>query len=186
MPKPYTFPTLFDESLQISITKLKEWEYFIPEQIKSGTLTWSRNGNTTGRMSIRVNTLCERPYIELDYKYKDEPRNYRVWLVSVPSNLGRGDIWYFLCPQTNKRCRKLYSIGGYFLHREAFMGCMYKSQAETKPKGFFKTFITFIKIDDLYDLIEKKHFKKTYNGKPTKRYLRIMEQIEKIEGISQY
>ena len=185
MPKPHTFPTLYNEALQISISKLKEWEYLNPEQIKSGTLTWSRNGNKTGSISIKVNTQSEQPYIELDYKYRDEPRNYKVRLVSMPSNLGKGLIWYFFCPQTNKRCRKLYSIGGYFLHREAFNGCMYETQTQSKKyRQLDKTFGVYFKIDDLYSQLYQKHFKKTYAGKPTKRYLRLMEQIQKAENVS--
>ena len=107
MPKPYTFPTLYNEALQISISKLKEWEYLNPEQIKSGTITWSRNGSQTGCISIKVNTHSEQPYIELDYKYRDEPRNYKVYLTSTPSNLYKCEIRYFICPHTKKRCRKL-------------------------------------------------------------------------------
>ena len=184
MPKPHTFPTLYNEALQISISKLKEWEYLNPEQIKSGTLNWSRNGNKTGSISIKVNTHSEQPYIELDYKYRDEPRNYKVSLVSKPSNLGKGLIWYFLCPQTNKRCRKLYSIGGYFLHREAFNGCMYETQTQSKKyRQLDKTIGAYFKSDNLYSELYKKNFKKTYAGKPTKRYLRIMEQIQKAESI---
>lgn len=184
MPKPHTFPTLYNEALQISISKLKEWEYLNPEQIKSGTLTWSRNGNKTGSISIRVNTLSEQPYIELDYKYRDEPRNYKVRLVFMPSNLGKGLIWYFLCPETNKRCRKLYSIGGYFLHREAFNGCMYETQAQSKKyRQLDKTLGAYFRTDNLYSQLYQKHFKKTYAGKPTKKYLRIMEQIHKAEKI---
>ena len=184
MPKPYTFPTLYNEALQISISKLKEWEYLNPEQIKSGTLNWSSNGNPTGSISILVNTHSEQPYIELDYKYRDEPRNYKVSLVFMPSNLGKGLIWYFLCPQTNKRCRKLYSIGGYFLHREAFNGCMYETQTQSKKyRQLDKTLGAYFKTDDLYSQLYQKHFKKTYAGKPTKRYLRIMEQIQKAESI---
>jgi hypothetical protein len=184
MPKPHTFPTLYNEALQISISKLKEWEYLNPEQIKSGTITWSRNGNQTGSISIKVNTHSEQPYIELDYKYRDEPRNYKVSLVSKPSNLGKGLIWYFLCPQTNKRCRKLYSIGGYFLHREAFNGCMYEIQTQSKKyRQLDKTLGAYFKTDDLYSQLYQKHFKKTYAGKPTKKYLRIMEQIQKAESI---
>lgn len=184
MPKPHTFPTLYNEALQISISKLKEWEYLNPEQIKSGTLTWSRNGNKTGSISIRVNTHSEQPCIELDYKYRDEPRNYKVSLVSMPSNLGKGLIWYFLCPETNKRCRKLYLIGGYFLHREAFNGCMYETQTQSKKyRQLDKTLGAYFKTDDLYSQLYKKHFKKTYAGKPTKKYLRIMEQIRKAESI---
>ena len=184
MPKPHTFPTLYNEALQIDISKLKGWGYFKPKQIKSGTLTWSRNGNPTGSISIQVNTKSEQPYIELDYKYGDEPRNYKVYLTSTPSNLNRGKIWYFLCPQTKKRCRKLYSIGGYFLHREAFSGCMYETQTQSKKyRQLDKTFGAYFKIDNLYSELYKKNFKKTYAGKPTKRYLRIMEQIQKAENI---
>ena len=179
MPKPYTFPTLYNKALQIDISKLKDWGFLKPKQIKSGTLTWSRNENPTGSISIVVNTHSEQPYIELDYKYGDEPRNYKVRLVSKPSNLGKGLIWYFLCPQTNKRCRKLYSIGGYFLHREAFSGCMYETQTRSKKyRQLDKTFGAYFKIDNLCSELYKKNFKKYYAGKPTKRYLRIMEQIQ--------
>lgn len=178
------FPTLYNEALQISISKLKGWGYLNPEQIKSSTLNWSRNGNQTGSISIKVNTQTEQPYIELDYKYIDEPRNYKVYLTSTPSNLNRGKIWYFICPQTKKRCRKLYSIGGYFLHREAFNGCMYETQTQSKKyRQLDKTLGAYFKSDNLYSELYKKNFKKTYAGKPTKKYLRIMEQIQKAENI---
>jgi len=184
MPKPHTFPTLYNEALQISISKLKGWGYLDPEQFKSGTLNWSRNGNKIGGISIRVNTHSEQPYIELDYKYKDEPRNYKVYLTSTPSNLNKGEIWYFICPQTKKRCRKLYLIGGYFLHREAFNGCMYETQTQSKKyRQLDKILGAYFKSDNLYSELYKKNFKKTYTGKPTKKYLRIMEQIQKAESI---
>ena len=184
MPKPYTFPTLYNEALQLSISKLKGWGYLAPGQIKSGTINWSRNGNRTGSISITANTRSEQPYIELDYKYKDEPRKYKVYLTSTRSNLNLGEIWYFLCPQTKKRCRKLYSIGGYFLHREAFNGCMYETQTQSKKyRELEKTFGAFLRTDMISDELYKKHFKRTYAGKPTKRYLRIMSKIEKAENI---
>ncbi|PRY90857.1 hypothetical protein [Mongoliibacter ruber] len=184
MPKPHKFPTLYNEVLQINISKLKGWGYLDPEQIKSGTLNWSRNGNPTGSISIRVNTHSEQPYIELKYNFKDEPRNYKVYLTSTPSNLNRGEIWYFICPQTKKRCRKLYSIGGYFLHREAFNGCMYETQTQSKKyRRLDKTLGVYFKCESLYSELYKKHFKKTYAGKPTKKYLRLIEQIQKAESI---
>ncbi len=184
MPKPYTLPTLYNEARQISISNLKEWDYLTPKLMKSGTITWSNNGTTTARISISANMNSAQPYIELEYNYNDEPRNYKIGLVSVQSNLGKGVIWYFLCPVTNKRCRKLYSIGGYFLHREAFNGCMYESQTQSKRWRYLgKTLFAYMKVDDLYDEIDKKHFKKFYAGKPTKRYLQIMKQIKRVESI---
>ena len=184
MPKPYTSPTLYNDALQLRISRLKEWGYLEQGQTMSGTITWSTNGNPTGSISIRTNTQSEQPYVELDYKFKDEPRNYKVYLTSTPSNLNRGEIWYFNCPQTNKRCRKLYSIGGFFFHREAFNGCMYESQTQSKKyRELDKTLGAYFKSDSLYSELYKKHFKKTYAGKPTKRYLRIIEQIQQAENI---
>lgn len=182
MPKFPTYPTLFDEVLQIDISKLKKWGYLNPEQTKSGTITWSSNGNKTGSISIKVKPHSEQLYIELDYKYRDEPRKYKVNLVSIPSNLGKGVVWYFLCPQTNKRCRKLYSIGGYFLHREAFSECMYESQTRSKKwRQIEKIYGYYFDIDKHYEKLYSKHFKIHYNGKPTKRYLKLMKEIKKAE-----
>lgn len=184
MAKPQTFPTLYDNALQMSIKKLNEWGYLKRGQKFRTQLDWSRNGNLIGSISINVNTHSEQPYIELDYKFRDEPRKYKVKLVCVPSNLGKGVIWYFLCPQTNKRCRILYSIGGYFLHREAFNGCMYESQTQSKKyRQLDKTLGAYFQTSKLYDEIYSKHFKKWYNGKPTKRYLKLLKKLKEAENI---
>ncbi len=184
MPKPHTFPTLYNEALKIHISKLKEWGYLVPDTIKGGTLTWSRNETTTASITINSNTCTEKPHIELRYSYRDKPMNYKVYLTSTPSNLNRGEIWYFICPHTKKRCRKLYLIDGYFLHREAFTGCMYESQTySNKNRQLNKTIGEYFKIDKLYSELYKKNFKKTYAGKPTKKYLRIFEQLKRAESI---
>ena len=185
MPKPYTFPTLFDEVLQISTTKLKEWGYLNPEQYRNGTINWSINGEKTASISILVDTFGIMPFIKLDYKSNGESINYRVYLTSVPSNLGTGVIWYFLCPHTHKRCRKLYLIGNHFLHRTALPSGMYQSQIKSKHyRSMEKVFSSFFETDELYDELYSKHFKKFYAGKPTKRYLRILKQIQKTERLS--
>lgn len=104
-------------------------------------------------------------------------------LVSLPSYLGKGLIWYFLCPKTSKRCRKLYLIDGYFLHREAFKGCMYESQTQSKSyRRFAKTFEAYFKADDLYSQLNQKCFKQTYAGKPTRKFLEIVLEIERREN----
>lgn len=185
MPKPYTFPTLYNEVLQLKISELKKWEYLNPNKIQSGTITWNRNGNKTGSISITVITSKKNPFVEFSYTYNDNSRNYKVKLISVPSNLGKGIIWYFLCPKTNKRCRILYSINGYFYHREAFKKGMYESQRLSKSlRQMDKTFGAYFKVDNLYSQLYQKHFKKTYAGKPTKRYLKIMRELKKSEDIT--
>ena len=186
MPKPPTFPTLFDEVKTVSTSFLSKHGYLKKNQWQSGTITWSRNGNKTGSISIRVNTLLENPYLELDYKSNDTPINYQVPLVSIPSNIGKGVIWYFICPHTGKRCRKLYLIGGYFYHRSAFRGCMYEKQTYSHSNRWLgKQFDKLLGCEKAYEQIYSKHFKKEYNGKPTKRYLKLLKQANAGEGISE-
>lgn len=184
MPKPYTFPILYDNRLQIDITLLKEWGYLEQGKVIYSSIDWSRNGIPTSSISIKVNTYSENPYIELDYNCKDEPHKYKVYLTSTRSNLNKGEIWYFICPKTNKRCRKLYLINGCFLHREAFEGCMYESQTQSKKNRILnKSLFPYFQTDQLFEQLYKKHFKKTYAGKPTKKYLKLIKQIERAENI---
>ena len=184
MPKPHTFPTLFDEVKTVSISFLTKHNYLKPKQLKSGVVMWSSNGIKTASIAIRVNTQAESPYVELDYKCNQAPINYRVQLVSTTSNLGKGNVWYFVCPQTGKRCRKLYFADTYFYHRSAFKGCMYEKQTKSKKKRYFdKTLGLYFRADLLFEQLYKKHFKKLYAGKPTKKYLKLTQQIQKSESI---
>lgn len=180
-----SYPTLYDEVLQINISKLKAWGYINNDLIRSGVLTWRINGEKHSSISITTNTVSNRPYLELNYKSDDQPINYKVWLVTIPSNLGKGRIWYFQCPHTFKLCRKLYLVSGYFLHRDAFDYCMYESQTRSKyTRQLDGTLGAYFQIDQFYDQLNQKHFKRFYAGKPTKKYLKIITQIQKAEGIS--
>lgn len=181
----YSFPTLFNEVLQVNISKLREWGYLNPGHWKGGTITWSRNGNQTGSIGISVNMDEESPHMELDYSYNDQPRKYRVRLVSVPSNLGAGEVWYFLCPNTGKRCRILYSVGGWFLHRDAFNGVYYDSQIRSKKMRYYdKMFGPMYQTEKLYNELNKPSFKPYYNGQPTKRHIRINKKLHAASQVS--
>lgn len=60
---------------------------------------------------------------------------------------------------------------------------MYESQTHSKYYRYIEnTLGVSFKMDKLYGQLYSKHFKKTYAGKPTKRYLKIMKQIQLIEG----
>ena len=83
------------------------------------------------------------------------------------------------------RCRKMYLIDSYFLHREAFNGCMYECQTlSKKSRQLDKTLGAYLRKEQLYEQIYKKNFKRTYAGKPTKKYLRLMKQIQQAESLS--
>ena len=185
MPKPHTFPTLYDEVKTVSIAFLTKHGYLKPNQLKVGSVHWIRNGENIGSISILVCTHSENLFLEFDYKCNQVPIKYKVQLVSVLSNLGKGVIWYFVCPRTGKLCRKLYLADTYFYHREAFKGCMYEKQTQSKKSRYLdKTIGAYFKTDQLYEQLYKKNFKKQYAGKPTKKYLKLTQQIQKVESIS--
>ena len=187
MAKYSTFPALFDEALQINISKLKGWGYLKPNQTVQTVLTWSRHGEKTADISLYVNTLESSPYIELNYNSNGEPREYKVKLFWKESNLNQGKVWFFICPKTFKYCRKLYLIDGYFLSRAAFKGfnCMYEKQTYSKyGRSLDKTYGALFGIDKAYEQIYSKHFKKYYDGKPTKKYLKLLKQIKRSESVS--
>ena len=187
MPKPHTFPTLYDEVKTVSIFFLTKHGYLKSNQLKAGSIHWSRNGENLGSISIKVCTYSESPYLEFDYKCNKAPINYRAKLVSAPSNLGKGVVWYFICPKTGKRCRKLYLADTFFYHRSAFNGCMYEKQTQSKKSRYLdKTLGEYFRTDQLFEQLYKKNFKKTYAGKPTKKYLKLTQQIQRAESIPYY
>jgi hypothetical protein len=70
------------------------------------------------------------------------------------------------------------------MHREAFNGCMYEVQTQSKKyRQLEKTIGAYLVLEKLSSELYKKHFKKSYAGKPTKKYLQIMEQMQKVKSI---
>ena len=177
MPKPSSFPSFLDEVNNVSITDLRKWGYLNEGSLKSGTVTWSRFGEVTSSIGIKVDYIGV-PFLELDYKWCDKEINYRVYLVSVPSNLGKGEVLYFYCPFANKRCRKLYFSSGYFMHREA-TGLMYEQQARSKSDRAMIQLFHKVNTEPLHKELYSKGFTKFYNGKPTKRYQKIINKLQK-------
>jgi hypothetical protein len=126
-----------------------------------------------------MNTQADSPYLELNYRHNGKPVKYQVKITTVPANIGKGKVYYFLCPYTGKKCRKLYSIGEKFLHRESYLGCMYESQTYSKNnRQLFKMCEKVFGCEKLYEQLYSKHFKRTYAGKPTKRFVKLIQKIE--------
>lgn len=180
MAKLPTYPILFDEVLKLTIKDLKRLGYLTGFR-HSGNILWTRNGEKRGDIDIYFHIDEEQPYFILKYKFREQPRDYRIYFTKIKSNLGKGEILYFICPETGLRCRTLYSINGYFLHRKACTHGMYSGQTKSKAGGYLKYTDMIFKIEDLNDLINKKHFKRKYNGKPTRRYTYLMQKIERLE-----
>lgn len=177
MSRINTFSKTTNSVKSISISKLKEWGYLIGN--KSGTINWSVNNIQTS--SISIDTFNNEPnsYIELDYNWNNQRINYKIFIVEVNSNLGKGKVKYFICPKTQKKCRILFFNNGYFYHRTAFRNLFYENQIESKKnreliKIFEKIFIPKSILEARY----KKYFKTHYKGIPTKKYLKLQSKID--------
>ena len=124
-----------------------------------------------------IDTGSERPFAMFSY-WKDGRKipNF-VPLVKIAGNLGKGYVWYFVCPETGKRCRTLYSANGCFYHRTAFSNTIYRSQAASKKSRRF----TALGIADraVEEFFSGNNVRTHYKGKPTKRYTRLLRQIER-------
>ncbi len=175
------YPTTVEDCLTFRLKSLTENNntYLTSYGTQRGVTSWSTNGNVHSTINIEVTHSEYQTYIIFDYKCNGEPKRYKVNLVSRVSNLGKGEIWFFVCPSTGKLCRKLYLNSGYFLHRTAFKSMMYSKQIESKKyRNLDKVFGAYFIRDEVYSELYKKYFKTHYNGKPTKRYLKLKNQID--------
>jgi hypothetical protein len=165
---------------------LKQWGYLQPDLWQSGTITWSRQGRQTGSVGVTVDMQDSGPYLDLDYKFNGKSVNYQIQIVSVPSNIGKGVVWYFLCPYTLKRCRKLYLGQTYFYHREAVEGGLYEKQTYShRGRKLNKSLEDLLEVDKVYDQIYSKYFKKQYAGKSTRRYQKLLQKMQIANSISE-
>ena len=179
MPKPSTFKTIFDDCLMLNISNFKKWNYLVYDTRQSGTLTWSnRFDEVTSRLTVQMVFNENEQYFYLNYKCNGNSYYYKVVLTSIPSNLGKGKVWYFICPFTLRRCRKLYLISERFMHRSNLPSGMYECQTKSKKwRAMEKAYGAYFDLDRHYKQLYSKYFKTHYNGMPTKKYIKIMQQI---------
>lgn len=90
----------------------------------SGGWQWTRDGEKAASIGYRAKLTDDAGTLTLDYSTgRDGERKTitcTVQLVTLPRHYG-GRIWYFVCPYTGRRARKLYKWGpiDWFCHREA-------------------------------------------------------------------
>lgn len=154
---------------------------------KSGTIIWSNNRfGTKNTIGYSLNTDENSGVLTLFYTHNDLHKiNYTIQLITRKSNLGFGLLWFFVCPKTNKVCRKLHLNNGYFFHRTAFKSLFYEQQIQSKRSRimYAKPFIDAFR-DDLYFDMRKKYLKKTYKGRFTKTYCRLLLRKRKSERVN--
>ena len=110
-------------ALPISILHLRGWRYTdrFGAATRAGRLAVSRGGIAIGEVDFKASIGRESGMLALACSFRSEARmtDEQVEIVSVPNAWG-GRHWFFECPVTGKRARKLYRWPGLgFSHREA-------------------------------------------------------------------
>jgi hypothetical protein len=93
----------------------------------------------------------------------------------IPSN---EDILYQMHKGVYKTLKTIHLDEIYSI---TFRGCMYEKQTQSKKSRHLdKTLGLYFQVDKLFEQLYKKH----YAGKPTKKYLKLTQQIQKVESIT--
>lgn len=172
-------PLCLDRLKQISICSLRQWGFLEPSSRRSGTITWRKGEYEAASISLMVDTAEETVW--LDYRVDANFYSYRIALEGLPSNLGKGRVWYFICPATGKRCRKLYLIGERFLSRFACPSALYSAQTQSKRLRVLNAGISLMEIGAKKEnFLAQPYAKPFYNGKPTRRYQAMLDRETRV------
>ena len=174
----------FDECTTLQLSYLKKIGLLNYSMSSSVFWTYTNTGEHAASIGVRSEITEHSKTLYLKYTSNGEPIEYAVKLRSVESNLGNGVVWYFECPVTGLLCRNLYLIGRYFLHRKAHKHACYSSQDQSKSfQKEYKVLFALLKSDKLFKQVMKKHYRRWYKGKITKRHERLRRKADRIYPI---
>lgn len=177
MPRIKQFSDCVEDLRSLSIKDIKR--YLKPNTFSdNGVLTYYRGGERTGSIGIESQIFDTEGTITLSYRYRQESNiRYEIQLISKPSNLGKGIVWYFVCPKTEKICRTLHLKDGYYYHRSAFPNLYYENQVLSKNWRKVQKAMEIELSEKVWEEYFKKHRKKTYRGMPTKTESKLKRLI---------
>ena len=170
------------EAVRIELSYLlKQWKIHKNERIR-GSIYWN-NGSS---ISFESCYQEEEKYIRLHYTLtkpsgEEIGLDYKIQLTTIRSNLGRGEILYFVCPISGRRARILYMAYGshYFRSRQAYRYRIYYP-CQICQKNWYDNERYFALEKQIEGLPPAK--KNHYQGKET----RHQERIRKLEERKSY
>lgn len=171
-----------ENCLTLSITDLKKKGFFRNRNTVE-VINLRKDNGLYLRIDVEIVLDGNEKHLTLTHTSETEINitvNYRISMISIPSNIGKGFVTYFVCPSTGKHCRKLYSCGGKFLHRDV-TGLLYAQQAKKQPIS-----CAYYLSKEQRNEPNTKYFKKYYKGDFTKRYFRILLGTSHSEVVDVY
>jgi len=174
----------------IDMRFMKRNKYIVRNTETWGVISW-----TGGE---QINFQCKmgkrEKYLRLMYSVTDRQGkgtdyNYKIEIDEVQSNLGKGTILYFLCPESWKRSRILISAYGEpkFINREyyetkhglrIYYGCQKTSKTDYHNTRYFDL---KRKVDKLDAELNEKHRNSHYKRGLTKEQIQLAKWKSQME-----
>ena len=149
--------------------------------ICTGVLSWSRGGS----ISIVIQNTNKERFIQLSYTGGREAKvmDYKIYLDSVPSNLGTGEVLFFICPITGERCRILYKAydSPIFKSRQAYNNRIYYRLQQTSKNWLENT--RYWNLNSRIKELEQLRYTYSYKGNKTKRAL-LLQKLQDEQAIA--
>lgn len=137
-------------------------------------------GKDNSLVRYRLTYELTREVLILEYRINGKAKEQYIDLSFEPSNLGVGEVWYFICPQTEKRCRKLVLWNGKFIHQSCIQNLYYKQQTESNTERVsFKWIRKHRKYLELVKKQEQKYYKPMYAGYDTRLAVRATQALHR-------
>ena len=166
------------QCLQLNI---KAFSKYLKEKIEyKGSIHWSNGASIT--FEIYPNDFSSTVILCYSKKDRDGKTNqirYSVKVISTPSNLGKGCIYYFVCPYGSKRCKILYLGYGsyYFKCREAYTHRIYYASQLSSRMDYHND--KYWNYERKLGKQFKKRYRRHYKGKETPIQKRIAMMMTK-------
>jgi len=168
--------TTINEVFRIDISYLRRNGGIVPGKCINGSLGWS-NGES---VLFESNLEDKSPNINLSYEGTE--KDCRIHLATVPSNLQKGEIYYFICPVNLSLCRKLYKCtkSELWQSRTAFENRLYYSYQLSSKYNYSNDRYWAVEkqLKELYPQVVKSH----YRGHIT----RLQQRIKRLEDKKEY
>ncbi len=157
----------------------------------TGTINWTDESSAGFESRYTEDEKYFRIYYTITKRNGEKfELDYKIQLVTVPSNLGKGEILFFICPESYKRARVLYMAYGNlkYTHRnwyyERYRLRLYYDVQQSSKRGYHNSryFAYKKQVDTLEDeLIFSKNRKSTYKGKVTKPFQKLYHLKNKMD-----
>jgi hypothetical protein len=163
------------EALRIELSYLIKQGFIKKDKNLSGILTWTNGSSISfeSNYSSSDNIYLRLVYTNTSYDNEVTKHDYKIKLIEFASNLGKGKVLYFVCPQSGKYCRILYKCYGSLIWKSRFaykIRIYYQSQLSSKLNMYNDKFWT---LENKLAKLSKKRKQSFYNGNRTRFSLRI-------------